>query len=273
MWRTPATLRGHARRRPRRRSPPAIRSDDPRARDELRRHLRRGARRRRRLRSQRRLQPGRARPLRRRRARDRLAPPPRAGQRGGRRRAGHGRRDARRRRPGRRHPGPGAGRRAADRRSRRRKALAAARGLPLAPVDHLQGHVAANFLGRSRSSRRSCAWSPRAATRCSRASTDHDGYETLGATLDDAAGEAFDKGARHARPRLPGRPGAVEARRWTATRPRSRSRSPRRVAGLDFSFAGAQDRAALRGARPGGGRPRAAPPTSPPPTSTRSSRR
>ena len=38
------------------------------------------------------------------------------------------------------------------------KALAAARGLPLAPVDHLQGHVAANFLrpGR-RSSRRSCA--------------------------------------------------------------------------------------------------------------------
>src|SRR4051794_41806731 len=27
------------------------------------------------------------------------------------------------------------------------KALAAARGLPLAPVDHLQGHVAANFLG------------------------------------------------------------------------------------------------------------------------------
>ena len=26
--------------------------------------------------------------------------------------------------------------------------------------------------------------------------TDHDGYETLGQTLDDAAGEAFDKGAR-----------------------------------------------------------------------------
>ena len=27
------------------------------------------------------------------------------------------------------------------------KGIAAARGLPLAPVDHLQGHVAANFLG------------------------------------------------------------------------------------------------------------------------------
>ena len=47
------------------------------------------------------------------------------------------------------------------------KALAAARELPFAPVDHLQGHVAANFLrgarpgtespGTGRSSRRSCA--------------------------------------------------------------------------------------------------------------------
>ena len=37
------------------------------------------------------------------------------------------------------------------------KALAAARRLPLAPVDHLHGHVAANFLGPARSIRRSCA--------------------------------------------------------------------------------------------------------------------
>ena len=50
------------------------------------------------------------------------------------------------------------------------KALAAARELPFAAVDHLQGHVAANFLSaparedgdgagrqRDRSSRRSCA--------------------------------------------------------------------------------------------------------------------
>ena len=44
------------------------------------------------------------------------------------------------------------------------KALAAARELPFAAVDHLQGHVAANFLlrgedaaARARSSRRSCA--------------------------------------------------------------------------------------------------------------------
>ena len=39
------------------------------------------------------------------------------------------------------------------------KALAAARELPFAAVDHLQGHVAANFLrgGRGPSSPRSCA--------------------------------------------------------------------------------------------------------------------
>jgi N6-L-threonylcarbamoyladenine synthase len=74
------------------------------------------------------------------------------------------------------------------------KALAAARELPFAPVDHLQGHVAANFLG---------GFEP--PFLCLIASgghtllvhvAQHDGYEVLGRTLDDAAGEAFDKGAR-----------------------------------------------------------------------------
>ena len=131
---------------------------DPRARDLVRRHLRRGrhatpAR----CCRRRRLLAGRPRPLRRRRARDRLAPSPRARQRGRRRRAA----------PGGRATlddvslvavtqGPGlvgallVGVATA-------KGLAAARRLPLAPVDHLQGHVAANFLAPDRSSRRSCA--------------------------------------------------------------------------------------------------------------------
>ena len=55
--------------------------------------------------------------------------------------------DARRRRPRRRHPGARARRRAARRAWPRPRAWPPARGLPLAPVDHLQGHVAANFLG------------------------------------------------------------------------------------------------------------------------------
>ena len=88
------------------------------------------------------------------------------------------------------------------------KALAAARALPFAPVDHLQGHVAANFLALtpgdgSGASEPGGAFEP--PFLCLIASgghtllvevTEHEGYEVLGRTLDDAAGEAFDKGAR-----------------------------------------------------------------------------
>jgi N6-L-threonylcarbamoyladenine synthase len=87
------------------------------------------------------------------------------------------------------------------------KALAAARELPFAAVDHLQGHVAANFLAAagvadwSQSARQAfeppflCLIASGGHTLLTRVS-DHDGFEVLGRTLDDAAGEAFDKGAR-----------------------------------------------------------------------------
>ena len=92
------------------------------------------------------------------------------------------------------------------------KALAAARELPFAPVDHLQGHVAANFIvsakvgdgsAPDRSEIDDQAFEPPFV--CLIASgghtllthvTGHDGFRVLGRTLDDAAGEAFDKGAR-----------------------------------------------------------------------------
>jgi len=84
------------------------------------------------------------------------------------------------------------------------KALAAARELPFAPVDHLQGHVASNFLAGAPSPEgEQPAFEPPFV--CLIASGGHtllalvrerDGYELLGRTLDDAAGEAFDKGAR-----------------------------------------------------------------------------
>ncbi|HEX8068150.1 MAG TPA: tRNA (adenosine(37)-N6)-threonylcarbamoyltransferase complex transferase subunit TsaD [Thermoleophilaceae bacterium] len=76
------------------------------------------------------------------------------------------------------------------------KALAAARGLPLAPVDHLAGHVLASTLGER---------PIEPPFLCLVASGGHSfvarveeppAYEVLGQTLDDAAGEAFDKGAR-----------------------------------------------------------------------------
>ena len=74
------------------------------------------------------------------------------------------------------------------------KGLAASRRLPLAAVDHLQGHVAANFLGRLRAAVHLPAG--RGGHTLLARVTSYDGYETLGQTLDDAAGEAFDKGAR-----------------------------------------------------------------------------
>ena len=76
------------------------------------------------------------------------------------------------------------------------KGLAAAARLPFAAVDHLHGHVAANFLEPG-------PLDP--PFLCLVASGGHtllasverrDGYELLGATRDDAAGEALDKGAR-----------------------------------------------------------------------------
>jgi N6-L-threonylcarbamoyladenine synthase len=129
------------------------------------------------------------------------------------------------------------------------KALAAARELPLAAVDHLQGHVAANFLVPE-------AFEP--PFLCLIASgghtllahvRDHSGFDTLGRTLDDAAGEAFDKGARMLGLGYPGGPalerlaaeGDPDAFEFPASGSRSRGgRGATRAfgRGLDFSFAG-----------------------------------
>ena len=124
-------------------SPSRRRAPDPRARDLVRRDRRRSRRGRANRLERRRLAGRPARALRRRRARGRVAPAPRArapGAPGGARRP-----DARRRRPVAVTQGPGligallVGLSAA-------KALAWARGLPLAPVDHLHGHVASLYL-------------------------------------------------------------------------------------------------------------------------------
>ena len=112
-----------------------------------------------------------------------------------------------------------------------------------------------------RSSRRSCAWSPAAATRSWRRVDDHDGFTVLGQTLDDAAGEAIDKGARLLGLPFPGGPHLerLAARR----RPRAPSRSRRPAARRPgLLVRRAEDRAALQGARPRRGRG-AAPPRRP----------
>ena len=116
------------------------------------------------------------------------------------------------------------------------KGIAAARGLPLAPVDHLQGHVAANFLGDSFEPPFLCLIASGGHTFLARVE-EHAGYTVLGATLDDAAGEAFDKGARLLDLPYPGGP-ALE--RLAADGDPHAFDFPiaAGVPGLDFSFAG-----------------------------------
>ena len=117
------------------------------------------------------------------------------------------------------------------------KALAAPRRLPLAPVDHLHGHVAANFVA-------PVAMEP--PFLCLIASGGHtllvdvrrhEGFEVLGRTLDDAAGEAFDKGARLLGLGFPGGP-ALSRLAEQGDPHAFEFPTAARVAGLDFSFAG-----------------------------------
>ena len=116
------------------------------------------------------------------------------------------------------------------------KAIAWAGRRPLVPVDHLEGHVASLYLG-------SDPLEPPFV--CLLASGGHTllltvrergRSERLGTTLDDAAGEAFDKGARLLGL---GYPGGAEIDRLARDGDRDAFAFPvARVSGLDFSFSG-----------------------------------
>jgi|SRR5438132_4526719 len=116
------------------------------------------------------------------------------------------------------------------------KALAWAKHLPLVPVDHLQGHVASLYLGPE-------PLEP--PFLCLLASGGHTllldvrergAFTVLGSTLDDAAGEAFDKGARLLGLGYPG--GAEIDRLAREGDPDAFDFPVARVPGLDFSFSG-----------------------------------
>ena len=77
------------------------------------------------------------------------------------------------------------------------KAVAAARALPFAGVDHLHGHVAASFLQPAPFDPPFlCLIANGGHTLIAHVRDRGPNYAVLGQTLDDAAGEAFDKGAR-----------------------------------------------------------------------------
>jgi N6-L-threonylcarbamoyladenine synthase len=116
------------------------------------------------------------------------------------------------------------------------KALAWARRLPLVPVDHLDGHIASLYL-------QPAPVEP--PFLCLLASGGHtmlvdvESYGTqriLGSTLDDAAGEAFDKGARLLGLGYPG--GREIDRLAREGDPTAYDFPVARVPGLDFSFSG-----------------------------------
>ncbi len=118
------------------------------------------------------------------------------------------------------------------------KAIAASRALPLAAVDHLHGHVAASFLGpRPFQPPFLSLVASGGHTLLARVTEPGPGFELLGQTLDDAAGEAFDKGARLLGLGYPG--GAALERLAREGDPHSFSfPTSARMPGLDFSFAG-----------------------------------
>jgi N6-L-threonylcarbamoyladenine synthase len=116
------------------------------------------------------------------------------------------------------------------------KAVAWARGLPLVPVDHLHGHVASLYL------QPEPVEPPFVCLLASGGHTllldvqEHGGYRVLGGTLDDAAGEAFDKGARLLGLPYPG--GAAIDRLARDGDPEAFAFPVARLPGLDFSFSG-----------------------------------
>ncbi len=118
------------------------------------------------------------------------------------------------------------------------KAIAAPRRLPLIPVDHLQGHVAANFLEPDPLAPPFLCLIASGGHTLLAAVRDQEGHEVLGETLDDAAGEAFDKAARMLGLGYPGGPAlerlAAGGDPEAFELPVAMTRDP----GLDFSFSG-----------------------------------
>ena len=117
------------------------------------------------------------------------------------------------------------------------KGLSYSSGLPLVPVNHIESHIYANFLGER---------APEFPLLCLVVSgghtslilmRDHGVYELLGRTRDDAAGEAFDKIARVLELPYPGGP-HLERLARKGSPVFSYPRAMLESGSLDFSFSG-----------------------------------
>ncbi len=118
------------------------------------------------------------------------------------------------------------------------KGLALSAGLPLVPVHHLRGHIAANYLSHPELEPPFLCLVASGGHSNIVLCEDYTRFQVLARTRDDAAGEAFDKAARAMG--IP-YPGGVEMDKLAETGDPTAYRLPRpRVEGapLDFSFSG-----------------------------------
>jgi N6-L-threonylcarbamoyladenine synthase len=118
------------------------------------------------------------------------------------------------------------------------KALAAASHKPLAGVDHLHGHVAANFLEPGPLEPPFLCLVASGGHTLLAGVTSHESYEVLGQTLDDAAGEALDKGARLLGLAYPGGPAIQREAEGGNAEAFELPIAMRDDPSLDFSFSG-----------------------------------
>jgi N6-L-threonylcarbamoyladenine synthase len=117
------------------------------------------------------------------------------------------------------------------------KGLAFARKLPLIPVNHLEGHVAAAYLA-DRELETPFVALIASGGHTALYSVTGDGMDLLGQTLDDAAGEALDKGARMLGLGFPGGPAISKAARDGDPSRYDFPVALKEKSNLDFSFSG-----------------------------------
>ena len=122
------------------------------------------------------------------------------------------------------------------------KTIAWARDLPIIPINHIEAHIYANFIGENQKLK-----FPALCLVVSGGHTslilmrDHGKYKTVGETLDDAAGEAFDKAAAILGLPYPGGPSIAKAAQSKIKTTEEKVKLPRPLIGednLNFSFSG-----------------------------------
>ncbi len=115
------------------------------------------------------------------------------------------------------------------------KAFSYAIGKPLVPVNHIKGHIAANYIAHPELEPPFVSLVASGGHSHILHIKDYSNFEVLGATTDDAAGEAFDKAARVLGL---GYPGGPKLNKLAEEGDKDAIKFPRPHKGYDFSFSG-----------------------------------